>query len=407
VTNGGEKMRAYPFLINQDTSGQRLQPIDIQERVYDETWLQDILQRHPDILPVAEIESVFYPLVPIGREVTTETGGAIDNLFISHRGYLVLVETKLWKNPEGKREVLAQAMDYGSSLSKWNYNRLNDVAKNYTKKYENIELDLVQWVEKRCGPVEGGRDFFEETVAKNLRLGRFLTLIVGDRIRQSLIEMLNYVNKYPHLATDVVLVELQCYLWTAKEKAWPLLVVPSIVARTEIVERSVVQITINQEGTPQIDVQQEKVLPKNGGRKPLTEEAFWELLKKQSPGNYESIRQLINEYRKRDGINIDPTESSIVVRLDIRDSGYQASTFYVTQTGVLGVWPQTLATQLEKAGLDRRLAEEYGTEMRNIMKMPAKRKEFSRPFQEVNLENFKSVVDTFIENVQLAKPSND
>ena len=109
-------MKAHPFLINEDASGLGLHPIDILEKAYDESWLQDILRRQPEILPVREIESVYYPLIPIGVEVATETG-SIDNLFISHRGYLVLVETKLWRNPEAKREVISQAMEYGSSLS--------------------------------------------------------------------------------------------------------------------------------------------------------------------------------------------------------------------------------------------------------------------------------------------------
>jgi len=401
-------MKAHPFLINEDASGQTLQPVNIQDRLYDETWLQETLRLHPEILPVAEIESIFYPLVPIGREVTTDTG-AIDNLFISHRGYLILVETKLWRNPEGKREVIAQAFDYGSSLSKWNYDRLNKVARDYTKKFEKKELNLAEWVENQFGQVEGGRHYFEDIVSKNLCLGRFLTLIVGDRVHHSLIEMLKYVNKYPHLATNVALIELQCYRWTSKGSNWPLLVVPSIVGRTEIVERSVVQVTINKDGSHQIESQQEKAQPTEKGRQKvtLTEEAFWELLKKQAPDKYKSVRQLIDDYRERDGINMDTTETAIVARLDIQDSGYQASTFYVTHNGELGVWPQTIANQLQKAGIDRRLADEYGAQMRSILKMPGKRKEFSRDIQQIEVEKFRSAVDAFIQNIQLAKPYSD
>ena len=59
-------MKAYPFLINKDSSGEGLQPVEDRERLYDEAWLQEILRKHPDILPVAEIEPVFYPLIPIG-----------------------------------------------------------------------------------------------------------------------------------------------------------------------------------------------------------------------------------------------------------------------------------------------------------------------------------------------------
>jgi len=402
-------MKAHPFLINRDATGQRLEPIDIQEKVYDEAWLQDVLRLQPEILPVAEIESIFYPLVPIGKEVPAGTG-AIDNLFISHRGYLVLVETKLWRNPEAKRQVVAQAIDYGSSLSGWNYNRLNEVVKGYTKRFENNELDLADWVEKRCGPMEGGRSFFEETVVKNLRLGRFLTLIVGDKIRQSVIEMLDYYgNKYPHLATDIALVELHCYRWTAKEESWSLLVVPNIVARTEVVERSIVQVTINPGGMYQIESQQEKARlePEPRKRVTLTEEAFWELLKRQAPDDYESMRNLINEYRERDGITVDPTDAGIAIRLVLHDSGQQVSLFHANKNADLWVWPETVRRQLERAGFDSSLAESYRTQIRRVLNMPEKRVEFGCPIRQVNVDDFKSAVDAFIRNIQVANTNND
>jgi len=393
----------YPFLISRDASGERLQPVEKRERMYAEAWLQELLRKHPGILPTAEIELVFYPLIPIGREVVTETG-AIDNLFISHRGYLVLVETKLWRNPEAKREVVAQAIDYGSSVSKWNYSRLNEVARAYTKSYEDTQLDLLDWVERQYGPVEGGQHFFEETAAKNLRLGRFLTLIVGDRIRQSVVEMLNYVNRYPHLATDVALVELRCYRWK-QEQDWPLLVIPSIIARTEVVERSIIQVTVQQEGMYQVDVRQEGAEDKAGARKrvTLTEEAFWELLIEQAPGKYEAIRNLIDRYRGRDSITIDPTESSIVVRLDIQDTGQQASIFFVNKWAQLSIWPGTIANQLAKAGLDRGLVESYDARMRGILKMGKERKELARSIANVDVDEFAAAVDTFVEQIQVAE----
>ena len=398
---GASPMRGRPFIINQDGSGKRFQSIEAKKGIYDEGWLQELLRKQPELLPVADIESIFYPLIPIGREVNTNSG-AIDNLFISPRGYLVLVETKLWKNPEGKREVLAQAIDYGSSLSKWTYTQLNTAARQYTKRFEKKEMDLVEWVESLYGPIEGGRIYFEDTVRKNLRLGRFLTLIVGDRIRQSLIDIIDHVNRYPHLAIDVALVEMQVYDISEDNKGYPLLIVPNVVAKTEIIDRSIVQITITKDGNHKIDVKQEKTKDDKKKRISLTEEAFWELLKKQSPDDYEKARKLIDEYKEREDIAIDPADTSIVARLDINDSGYRASTFYVSQNGHLGVWPRTIATQLEKAGLDRKLAEDYGSEMRTVLKMPARRVELSCPVKNIDLERFKSVVNSFIDKVKVA-----
>ena len=100
-------MKNKPFVIKPDKTRKALISINPEEGVFNESWLQELLDNYPEILPVNEIEPVFWPLVPIGREVQTKAG-PIDNLFISKEGYPVLVETKLWRNPQAKREVVAQ-----------------------------------------------------------------------------------------------------------------------------------------------------------------------------------------------------------------------------------------------------------------------------------------------------------
>lgn len=393
-------MESYPFLIGKDATGRRLTPTSADERPYDESWLQELIRVHPDVLPVAEIEPVFAPLVPIGREVATDSG-PIDNLFVSHRGYLVLVETKLWRNPEARREVVAQAIDYGSSLSKWNYERLNESVRAYTRRHEDEEMDLVDWVEKRVEPVTGGRAFFEESVAKNLKLGRFLTLVVGDRIRQPVVEMVSYVNRFPGLAMDVALVELQCF-WLEEKGEWPLLVVPRIVARTEIIERSVVQVTVTQGAEPAVEVRQEKAAEKGKarGRVSLTEEAFWELLREQTLGAYDPAYRLISEYKGRDGIEVSPSETSVAVRLNVQGTGQQVSLFYVNKKGGLNVWTKFIREKLASLGLPPEAGEYYERELRDLMRMPESRTDLARLITEVDLSRFKSIVDEFILRIQ-------
>lgn len=46
------------------------------------------------------------------------TSGSIDNLYLSTGGYAVLVETKLWRNPQARREVLSQTLDYIKDLAR-------------------------------------------------------------------------------------------------------------------------------------------------------------------------------------------------------------------------------------------------------------------------------------------------
>lgn len=398
-------MRSFPFIVNQDSSGQELELVDTQIRAYNEAWLQELIRKHPNILPTSEIEPVFFPLVPIGCEVTITTG-SIDNLYISHRGYLVLAETKLWKNPQAKREVVAQTIEYGSSIAKWDYSRLDEVVRAYTKKYEHKEYSLIDWVEHRCGPVEGGHEYFEETVYKNLSLGRFLTIIVGDKIRPSIVEMLEHANKTPHLANDVVLIELHCYRNPNQKANWPLFVIPSIVAQTQIVERSIVEISVSQTGITDIKSKQVKEDSKGKGRKrgTLTEEAFWDRLKSESPASYDEMKCLIDYYRKLDGIDIYPAESSIVVKLGIQNTGFQASLFIADIRATLQIWPNTVGDQLEKAGFDRNLVKDYREKIRGICRMGKNRKEFGRPISNVNIKDFISAVDEFIQKLQAADP---
>lgn len=75
-------MKSTPFLIKPDKTGHALTRIDPQKKQYNESWLQELLQRHPNLLPVEEFESMFSAITPIGREIPTNAG-PIDNLFIS------------------------------------------------------------------------------------------------------------------------------------------------------------------------------------------------------------------------------------------------------------------------------------------------------------------------------------
>ncbi len=78
---------------------------------------------HPELLPVSEFDDDYFPAIPLGREVATGCG-PIDNLYISPTGGLTLVETRLWKNPDKHRTVVAQILDYANEVATWDYDRL-------------------------------------------------------------------------------------------------------------------------------------------------------------------------------------------------------------------------------------------------------------------------------------------
>ena len=149
------------------------------ERVYlgdakgkNESWLRDTLFENPEIIPVDDIDSTFGPLVPLCKELRTEAG-QIDAVFINERGRLTIVECKLWKNPQARREVVAQTLHYVSAISSWSYADLQRQVSAAVGRQGNIPFELVR---KHAG-VTLREPEFVDAVSRSLQEGRFLVLL--------------------------------------------------------------------------------------------------------------------------------------------------------------------------------------------------------------------------------------
>ena len=108
-----------PYLVTEKQFNKLLPAIG----AFSEGWLQNFIFTHHRTLPIDEVEPAFGPLIPVCRELRTKAG-PVDLLFINHNGLLTLVECKLWKNPEARREVVGQILDYAKELSQWSYTDL-------------------------------------------------------------------------------------------------------------------------------------------------------------------------------------------------------------------------------------------------------------------------------------------
>ncbi len=241
-----QRRQGTPVLVGSSptakTATVTLQRRPFQRDDIDEGWLQGLLHEHPGLLAVEEIEPDYAPLIPIGREVSTESG-PIDNLFINPSGLLTIVEAKLWKNPDARREVVAQILDYAEQVSRWSYEDLNRRARASTGRalWEHI-------VASTDPDARLDEDEFSDAVSRNLRRGRFLLLIVGDGIKESVEQLTEYVHRSPSLRFHLALVEMRVY---DMPNGGGLLVVPAIVARTQEIVRAVVE--LRDAGTP-VDV---------------------------------------------------------------------------------------------------------------------------------------------------------
>jgi hypothetical protein len=181
-------------------------------------------------LPIAEIDPMFAGPVPICTELTTPAG-PIDIFMVTPSGLPVLVECKLWRNPEGRREVVGQILDYAKELGRWSSSDLQREVSRRLKRDGNSLLEMVREVDSEVDEIR-----FNDALTANLRRGRFLLLIVGDGIRENVEAIAEYLQMHAGLHFSLGLVELPVYLMPNGDR----LVAPRVLARTTIVTRNVV-----------------------------------------------------------------------------------------------------------------------------------------------------------------------
>jgi hypothetical protein len=232
-----------PMLVADDLATP-LRRLDFADKSLDENWLQQLLYDHPALIPVREIEPVFDGLIALGREIPTHGAGRIDNLYCNADGYLTIVETKLWRNPEAQRRVVAQILDYAKQVATWTYGDLERAVATARGISEgNEQGSLLALVRKSTdGNVEESE--FADTVSRTLASGTFLLLIVGDGIREGLERLSEFIQQAPRLGFTLGLVEIGVFQATRDGKG-PLYVQPRIVARTREVTRAVVRVDLS------------------------------------------------------------------------------------------------------------------------------------------------------------------
>jgi len=214
------------------------------------------------------------------------SSGFVDNLLITPSGDIALVECKLWRNPEARREVVAQIIDYAKDISSWTYEMLQE-AINKTKPPKQKLYDLVS----PNGDIDEAS--FHDSVSRNLRRGRFLLLIVGDGIREGMESMAEFLQQYAGFHFTLALVELA--LFEVPNGGY--IAQPRVIAKTVLVERGIVTI---EEGLIAVKPPKVEQLATYGsaGRTSITQERYFETLEKNLPGISERLNVFLNSLSK-------------------------------------------------------------------------------------------------------------
>ena len=196
-----------------------------------ESSLRDLLFRFPRSLPVAAIDAAYADQVPVCRELST-SAGYVDALYVNALGRLVLAEFKLWRNPQARREVIGQILDYTKELASWSYEDLQREVSRALGRKGNVPYELVR---ARAPDIDEAG--FVDNVSRHLRRGEFLLLIVGDGIREGVENIVDFVQSHSGLHFKLGLIEAALY----RDTAGRIIVQPRVLTRTEVVRRVVVE----------------------------------------------------------------------------------------------------------------------------------------------------------------------
>lgn len=241
-----------PIVYSEDSQQRRFVPLSgISARrddpnAFNENLLQELIDATPNVLPVRECLPSTTALFSLGREVPVDLGannGYIDNLLVTNDGYLVIVETKLYRNPEGIREVIAQTLQYGMAIGQMPVMELEARIRRGQSpaltRNENIRDCVSRQATEQNRPTVLSDDF-DEALERHLRRGEILLLIVSDGIHVGVERVTHWLNEQGNSSPfKFGMVELK-FFTHGNER----LVVPRTVLKTREVSRHVVVVDI-------------------------------------------------------------------------------------------------------------------------------------------------------------------
>lgn len=293
-----------------------------------EAFIQRLIFDHPQALPMTEIEPAFAGMRSVCMELPLPVG-SLDNLWITPSGGIVLGECKLFRNPQARREVIAQALDYAQSLQGMAY-------EEFERRIGTARRDT----RFRLWPfaIEGVADlgtiheehFFIDGVTRRLREGQFMVLVIGDGIHEGAETLADYLQLHAGIHANLALIDLS--IWQLADGSR--LVVPRLPLKTATVVRGVVKFADN--GTT-VSVVPEVVTDTGSAsdrtrsaaarRLPTparsgSEEEFFALAQQNDPDTARLIRDLCDTHRRAGGeIRFTPEYMNGEVRLGDRNVG--------------------------------------------------------------------------------------
>ena len=164
----------------------------------------------------------------------------------------MVVETKLWRNPQSRREVVSQVLDYVKDIVTHDFEWLSSIWTTFCREQKRSSEPLLDAIRQGAPDEELDEARFIDRVQRGLERGHVIALIVGDGIESRLEQLVSHLCRdSAHLRYSLGLVSLRCYDIPGTDE---MLVLPELVQEVEPVQRAYVRIELAESLAGQVRV---------------------------------------------------------------------------------------------------------------------------------------------------------
>lgn len=220
------------FIVRNDNTLVEMRPSPFES----EDLLQELLATHPSLIAGDAVDPTNprrWLLIAREQGVPGEEGGAgrwsLDHLFVDQDGVPTLVEVKRASDTRGRREVVAQMLDYAANgVVYW---PVEVIRQQFERTCAASERDADEALREHLGRIDVDLDEFWRKVDVNLRAGRIRMVFVADVIYPELKRIVEFLNAQMSPA-EVIALEIKHYTGQGLRT-----LVPRLFGRTAEAER--------------------------------------------------------------------------------------------------------------------------------------------------------------------------
>lgn len=235
--------------------------------------------------------------------------GFADNLYVTPDGHLVAGETKLFGNPEARREVVGQIIDYTKDLSALSYETLEEaISKAQAPDGGGGHPMATLYEAVASGHGEQNEEDFIDAVSRNMERGRLLLLIVGDGIREGAENIAAFLQQHAEMHFTLSLVNLAVFELPSEIGGH--IVQARILARTRMVDRGTVTL---ENGRITAKPSSDSTGDSKGRRTTISEEEFYEKMAASLPAIVPRLKAFA-EHLETIGIAIEFGRGTTILR---------------------------------------------------------------------------------------------